>query len=390
MRRLTAIPLIVLCIVLSVLYLCKTAFVPIALAMLFALLLSGPVERLHARRMPRGVSASLILLIVLGALLGSLNLLWAPAQQWYNSAPQTLTIIKSKVKPVAVFVRHLEELRSASDPLASSDSPLSAGGFSDGPSTASQFLSATRHLMLSSIACVVITLFLLTGGPPMVARMTVALVDDLHVFHVMQIIDQIRAAVARFYLTQALLNLALGCATAALMSLFGLPSPVLWGAAAAVLTFIPYAGSALVLTMLTTVALVTFDSPARIAGVALSYMALATLVGQVFQPLLVGSAPGNQSLGGVHVAVVWRPVLGHCGRCDCDAKPAHPQSDFAKCPQRPPFASLSGFQRKERLRDSLATMARESSRENRRGRTVGQTGFELADVDESDNARRRS
>lgn len=288
LRRISATPLIVLCVVLGVLYFCRTAFIPIALALLFALLLSGPVERLHARRIPRGLSASLILILVLGALLGSVNLLWTPAQQWYDSAPQTLTIIKTKVKPVASFLRHLEDLRSASDPLAPAASPLSAGGFSDSQSTSSQFLSATRHVIVSCIACVVITLFLLSGGPPMVARMTVALVDDLHVFHVMQLIDQIRAAVAEFYFTQAVLNLALGAATAALMSLFGLPSPVLWGAAAAVLTFIPYAGSALVLAVLTTVALVTFDSPTRIVGVAFGYVALATLGGQVVQPLLVG------------------------------------------------------------------------------------------------------
>ena len=157
----------------AVLYFCHEAFVPIALALLFALLLSGPVERLHARRIPRGLSASLILILVVGAVLGSVDLLWNPAQQWYNSAPQTLDIIKSKVKPVASFVRHLDDLRSASDPLSpSADSPLTSRPFADNQSTSSQFLSATRHLIVSSIATVVITLFLLTGGPPMVARMT--------------------------------------------------------------------------------------------------------------------------------------------------------------------------------------------------------------------------
>ena len=52
------------------LYEAHVAFVPIALALLLALVLSGPVEALHRLRVPRGVSALLILLVTL-ALIGT-------------------------------------------------------------------------------------------------------------------------------------------------------------------------------------------------------------------------------------------------------------------------------------------------------------------------------
>ena len=275
----------------ALVYVCRAALIPLALASLFGLLLSGPVERLHAYRIPRGLSAMLILLLISGMVWGAVDLLWTPAQQWYSGAPQTLRIIKGKVKPVAVFLQRVEELRSDSDPMALTPAGPSESVVAKSSSTSglpSLFIDATRNLIVSLTACIVTTLFLLAGGPPMVARMTVALVDDLHVFHVMELIDQIRTEVARFYLTQALLNIALGSATAALMSWFGMPSPMLWGAVAAVLTFIPYAGSAAVLVILTVVALVTFDSTARVVGVAASYLALSTIAGQVVQPLLVG------------------------------------------------------------------------------------------------------
>ena len=275
----------------ALVYLCRAALIPLALALLFGLLLSGPVERMHAYRIPRGLSAMLMLLLISGAVWGAVDLLWNPAQQWYSGAPQTLKIIKGKVKPVAVFLQRVEELRSDSDPMALTPAAPPASGAGNPSNTSglpSLFIDATRNVLVSLTACIVMTLFLLAGGPPMVARMTVALVDDLHVFHVMEVIDQIRAEVARFYLTQALLNIALGSATAALMSWFGMPSPMLWGAVAAILTFIPYAGSAAVLLILTVVALVTFDSPARVVGVAASYLALSTIAGQVVQPLLVG------------------------------------------------------------------------------------------------------
>jgi predicted PurR-regulated permease PerM len=39
------------------LYVAHVAFIPIALALLFALVLSSPVEALHKHRIPRGLSA---------------------------------------------------------------------------------------------------------------------------------------------------------------------------------------------------------------------------------------------------------------------------------------------------------------------------------------------
>jgi predicted PurR-regulated permease PerM len=62
----------------ALLYFARSAFVPVALAVLFALLLSSPVEALHRRGLPRYVSALLILAIFLALVGGTVNLLWEP------------------------------------------------------------------------------------------------------------------------------------------------------------------------------------------------------------------------------------------------------------------------------------------------------------------------
>jgi hypothetical protein len=36
----------------------------------------------------------------------------SPAQEWFAKAPQTMTIIKRKVSPVARFINHVDDLRS--------------------------------------------------------------------------------------------------------------------------------------------------------------------------------------------------------------------------------------------------------------------------------------
>jgi predicted PurR-regulated permease PerM len=68
----------------------------------------------------------------------------------------------------------------------------------------------------------------------------------------------------------------------------GMPTPILWGILAAVLNFIPYAGPATTLTVLTLVALGTFNGLGQVIAVAGSYFILATIDGQFVQPLLVG------------------------------------------------------------------------------------------------------
>jgi predicted PurR-regulated permease PerM len=72
------------------------------------------------------------------------------------------------------------------------------------------------------------------------------------------------------------------------MYALGMPNPLLWGAMAFTLNFIPYAGSAVTLVLLTIVALVSFDGVAKAVAVAGAYLFLTTFEGQVLQPVLVG------------------------------------------------------------------------------------------------------
>src|ERR1700721_2207323 len=90
----------------------NVALFPVGLALLFGLVLSGPVEALHRIRVPRSLSAALILVLVLSAFGGIVALIWTPAQDWFAKAPQTMTIIKQKVSPIAKFMARVDELRN--------------------------------------------------------------------------------------------------------------------------------------------------------------------------------------------------------------------------------------------------------------------------------------
>jgi predicted PurR-regulated permease PerM len=113
-------------------------------------------------------------------------------------------------------------------------------------------------------------------------------VNDLASAHVMSVIEHVRREVGRFYVTTSLINVGLALATGCLMMLCGMPNPFLWGTIAGLLNFIPYAGPATTLILLSLVAAVSFDELTHVVYVAGSFLGLTVIEGQVIQPLLVG------------------------------------------------------------------------------------------------------
>ncbi len=305
-RRASHMPLRVLAWIAvgAVLYFGHAAFIPVALAVLFWLVLTTPVEALHRRGVPRGAAAILILLIFVGLVGGSVNLIWTPAQAWWASAPGTLHTIERKLRPVSRLVQRVELLtdragqiaqpRTNNERAAPREARPAAPAAAPAPvspvsgSDALTLLSVTRTALVAFVTVVIVTIFLLAGGPPMFARMGGALASDVQSARMLKVIEAVRHEVGRYYGSIALINLGLGLATAGVTKLLGMPNPLLWGAVAALFNFVPYVGSATTLLLLTVVAFVSFDTIGRVLAVAGCYVALATIEGQIVQPLVVG------------------------------------------------------------------------------------------------------
>jgi len=279
---------ILLLLIGGLLYIGHTAFIPVALAGLAGLILSSPVEALNRIGLPRGLGAVLILVMALAAVAGLVALVWTPSQQWYASAPHTLNVIQRKFTPVARLMNHIEELTDRAGKVGAPTPAEPTAVAAPQESAARVLLSTVRDAAIGLATFVIITLFLLAGGPPMVARMSAAFFDHLKAHHVQGYIEKVRAEIGHFYVTTAFINLGLGIATTLVMMAWKMPTPYLWGAMAALLSFIPYAGATVMLIVVTLVAVVSFDGLGHALGVALSYLGLAVIEGQIVQPLLVG------------------------------------------------------------------------------------------------------
>jgi predicted PurR-regulated permease PerM len=103
--------------------------------------------------------------------------------------------------------------------------------------------------------------------------------------HVFRDVEQ---RVSRFLLSVTVINLCVGIAVSIAMWVIGMPSPILWGAMAAVLNYIPYVGQGTMVVMLLLVGFGTQDGLQAILTPTILYLAINFLEGQIITPHLIG------------------------------------------------------------------------------------------------------
>jgi predicted PurR-regulated permease PerM len=290
---------VAVCALIFILREAHAALVPMALGLLVAIVLSSVVEWLRRQRIPRALSACVLLIGAAVALGSVVETTWTPAQQWMQSAPRVLRVIERKARPAQSLLRRLDAIAQRATALAVSDGGAAAaaptGPVAPGTAvttivTPLELATATGWLLADIVTVMAFALMLLIAGPPTLARLAVSLAANLRAVHAVEMIDAIRLEVGRYYGTMLLINLCFGAIVAGAMSLLGMPNPVLWGALAGVLNFIPFLGSAVTFTIITVVALVTFDSTTHVLLVAGSYLLLAAVEGHVVEPVFFGKS----------------------------------------------------------------------------------------------------
>jgi predicted PurR-regulated permease PerM len=272
----------------ALLYFAQSVFIPVAVALFLALLLTPAVDRLQRWRVPRGAAVALVFLLVFASGAVAINALWTPAAEWLARAPQTLRRIDPTLKPVRAAVAQLDAVAARAARLAQPEAarvnpPLIATTTTDVPTA----LAFTRSL-LAWLMVIPLTLFFLLGGPPLLARMGASLAGSEASTRTVRLTETIRREIGRYFGTVALINLGLGVATATAFFLLGMPSAILWGVVAAILNFVPYLGPIAATLIFASAAVLSFESMAQALAVPGVFVLLHLIEGQLVQPLVVG------------------------------------------------------------------------------------------------------
>ena len=274
-------------IVIGFLHLAKSAVVPLLFATFLAMLLAPAVAMLQRARVPRALAAGLVMISLIAVAGAGFNATWRPAKAWLDQAPQTMRTLERKLRPVTGFIAKVESVSEQAERVTDPGAARN-GAAAPAKATEKSTITNTREWLLAILTTLVVTYFLLAAGPSLLVKIEASRGARRLNTRLLRLAAAISADVSRYFATVTLINIALGIATTAAMYLLGMPNPLLWGVVAFVLNYIPYAGSAAALTLLTVVALVSFDGLAKPLAVAGCYLFLTTIEGQVVQPILVG------------------------------------------------------------------------------------------------------
>ena len=271
----------------TVVYFAQDVFIPVAVALFLALLLTPAVDRLQRWGLRRGIAVIIVMLVVFAAAGAAINAVWTPATEWLARAPQTLREIDPRLKPVREMFRRVDEVAERAGRLTQGPTPTAQPAILTPAPEQSTAFAFTKSL-IESLTVIPLTLFFLLGGPPLLARMGASLAGNEASARTLRLTEAIRYEVGRYFGTIALINLGLGIATAAALWWLGMPNAILWGVLAGVLNFVPYLGPIAAGLIFACAALVTFDSLGHAFAVPGVFIVLHLIEGQLVQPLTVG------------------------------------------------------------------------------------------------------
>lgn len=277
--------------VIFTLYLGKEIALPIALALVFKLLLQAPMRWLVRRlRLPDALAALVLILAVFGTIgLGALTIS-VPASGWIQKAPESLPLLKEKLAllrhPIEALQNMFHDLERATTPAAASTGTQTVTVQQDS-GVLGEVFSGTALTLSRTFTTLIILFFLLSAGD----RLLRGLVEILPRFQdkrqVVEIATEIEDSISAYLVTITAMNVLVGVVTGCAMWLCGLGDPLLWGATAFLLNYIPIIGPLAGVAVFFVAGVLSLEWPWLAMLPAALYLLIHVAEGETITPMLL-------------------------------------------------------------------------------------------------------
>ena len=278
------------------LYLTASFLLPVILALLFALVMS-PIVRFLRRRLKIWEPLSALVLVVgsLMTLTLGFYMLSDPITNLVNNAPRYAAAVDDEMRSVR---DRLNRFQAAQEEVRNAASEQAAAGSQGGDEPREVVVknpglldnvTQTAPQILASVAFSLIFLyFLLASGDLFYQKLVRSMPTMSDKKRALHIAHDIERELSRYLFTITLINVCLGIAVGTCLWWVGMPTPLVFGALAALLNFIPYIGSIMGMALVGVIALAEFGHLSAAAVPVLLYLACTAVEGQFLTPMIVG------------------------------------------------------------------------------------------------------
>lgn len=280
--------------------------VPIALAALASLILSPVARVLERTGMPSSAAAALLVAGAAGVVIALIYAFVPASTELRERAPQIARDIEWLLMDISRDV----EATTGVDTDLPPDSEILA---ESGQRLISELLLSTPSLLAGLLLGTFLTFFLLSERDR-VWRSAIWCCTGLSArLRLGRTLRDTQKEVGTYLFTITCINTCLGVAAGLMFSFLGIPNPWIWGAAMALMNFMPYLGPALMNVMILTTGLLTFPTwqEALIPSFCLAMLNL--LEGNIITPRLVGQQAQISALAVFLAVAVGAWVWGAAG-----------------------------------------------------------------------------
>lgn len=298
------------------LHLLGDVIAPFALAGVLAYIFEPLVLRLHARRVPRGLAAALVLLLLI-TVLASLALLILPLLLAQTAAlaervPQMLTLVREHLSAL------LGDIAGDVDPLSDVQAFLTghvgqiSGWLRSGLLKAGEGGKAIAGALGALVLFPVVLFYALRDlpriGPALSALLPAAVRND-----VVTLANDADRVLGEFVRGQLAVMLTMAVVYAGALGLLGVPHALSIGVLAGILTFVPLLGVVAGAVLALGAAALLPGEAAPLWAIALVFVAGNTLENLVVTPWLVGDRIGLHPLTVLFALLAFGQLFGFSG-----------------------------------------------------------------------------
>ena len=290
------------------LYFCRPILLPVLAAVLIGTTFAPIINHARNHGVSSWVSAVVLVALMMAGAGVVLTMLAAPITEWIGKAPEIGASIKQQLyvldRPLAAF-RELESaLMPAAPTVAVESSKISM---------VTPVAAAITPALTQGVLFVAILIFFMAGQLRFRRYLAGFLVTRDAKLRFIRIANDIEHNLASYVAIVTVINAALGMIVAAGAWLLGLPSPLILGIFAMLLNYIPYVGPACMAIILFAVGFVTFASLGHALIAPASFVALATLEGNLITPTVLGRRLTLDPLAVLLAIAFWTWLWGPMG-----------------------------------------------------------------------------
>jgi predicted PurR-regulated permease PerM len=277
--------------VLGALYVGKDVILPVVLAVLLKLLLQPVVDLLRERlRVPAGASALILILLLFGSIAAVAFSVSGPASGWIQKAPEVLPSLKEKLnvlrQPIDYMQQAFKQIEEVATPTGP-DADAPTVKVREQSAIAASLARGTVAALGRFFATMVILFFLLAAGDKLLRGFIEILPRLSDKRQATEIALEIQRSIGGYLFTITVMNSLVGLATGLAMWSLGLGDPILWGAMAFLLNYVPILGPLTGIGIFLVAGILTLEWPTSAFLPALLYTLIHVAEGELITPMLL-------------------------------------------------------------------------------------------------------